>query len=95
MLYMIVERFRNGNALPVYQRFRDRGRLAPDGLKYISSFVSADLRTCYQLMECDRPALIEQWIASWLDLVEFDVVPVVTSAQAYEAILPRLGQAKP
>ena len=90
MLYMIVERFRGGDAVPVYRRFRERGRLAPDGLRYISSFVSTDFRTCYQLMETDQPAELERWMAAWQDLVDFDVVPVVTSAEAYEAILPRL-----
>jgi hypothetical protein len=90
MLYMIVERFRGGDAVPVYRRFRERGRMAPDGLRYVSSFVSTDFRICYQLMETDQPAQLERWMAAWQDLVDFDVVPVVTSAEAYEAILPRL-----
>ena len=93
MLYMIVERFRGGDAVPVYRRFRERGRLAPDGLRYVSSFVSNDFRVCYQLMETDQRVLLEQWLAQWEDLVEFEVIPVITSAQAYEAILPRLGEA--
>ena len=82
MLYMIVETFRNGDAAPVYQRFRERGRLAPDGLGYVSSWVTADRRRCFQVMECDDRALIDEWIAAWSDLVEFEVVPVVTSAEA-------------
>ena len=82
MLYMIVETFRNGDASPVYQRFRERGRLAPDGLGYVSSWVTADRRRCFQVMECGDRALIDEWIAAWSDLVEFEVVPVVTSAEA-------------
>jgi hypothetical protein len=90
MLYMIIERFRGGDPVPVYRRFRDMGRLAPDGLRYVSSWVSGDFQRCYQLMECDDPQLIHRWTANWTDLVEFEVVPVMTSAEAVEAIGPKL-----
>jgi hypothetical protein len=90
MLYMIIERFKNRDAAPVYRRFRDQGRLAPDGLQYVSSWVTADMGTCYQVMECDDPQLLEQWIARWSDLVDFEILPVVTSAQAVEQLAPRL-----
>ena len=89
-LYMVVEHFRGGDPVPVYRRFRDRGRLAPDGLQYINSWVSADFTRCYQLMECDDLHLLEHWVTNWEDLVEFEVVPLVTSAQAVEAITPKL-----
>jgi uncharacterized protein DUF3303 len=92
MLFMIVEHFRGGDPVPVYRRFRDRGRLAPDGLRYVSSWVSTDLRRCYQLMECDEPALLDRWTAQWADLVEFEIVPVITSAEAAAAVAPRLGE---
>jgi hypothetical protein len=82
MLYMIVEHFRNGDPAPVYARFRARGRLAPDGLRYVSSWVTEDLTRCYQVMETDDPALLDAWLAAWSDLVEFEVHPVVTSAEA-------------
>ena len=82
MLYMIVEHFRNGDATPVYERFRTRGRLASDGLRYVGSWVTPDLTRCYQVVECDDPALLEAWMAAWADLVEFDVHPVITSAEA-------------
>ena len=90
MLYMIVEHFRGGDPLPVYRRFRDRGRLAPDGLRYVSSWVTDDLRHCWQVMECDDESLLRQWIAAWDDIVDFEVFPVVTSAEAAAAIAPRL-----
>jgi len=90
MLYMIIERFKDRNAVPVYRRFRDQGRLAPDGLKYLSSWVTTDLTTCYQLMECDDSRLLEQWTARWRDLVDFEVLPVITSAEAVKQITPRL-----
>jgi hypothetical protein len=90
MLYMVVEYFRNGDARPVYRRFRDQGRMAPEGLRYVASWVSEDFRQCFQVMECDDPALLAQWTARWEDLVEFEVIPVITSAEATAAIAARL-----
>jgi Protein of unknown function (DUF3303) len=84
--YMVVEHFRNGDAVSVYRRFRERGRMTPDGLIYISSWVTPDLTRCYQLMEAQDQAVLEQWIASWSDLVEFEVHPVITSKEASERI---------
>ena len=88
MLYMVIEHFRNADPVPVYTRFRARGRLAPDGLRYVSSWVTGDHAKCYQVMETDDRALLDEWIANWSDLVEFEVIPVVTSAEAAAAILP-------
>jgi hypothetical protein len=90
MLYMIVENFRGGDAVPVYRRFRDHGRMAPEGLRYVSSWVTTDMRRCFQVMECDEPWLLEQWLENWSDLTEFDVIPVMTSADAVALIAPRL-----
>jgi len=90
MLYMIIESFKNGGPVLVYRRFRDHGRLAPEGLKYISSWVTSDMTKCYQVMECEDRHLLEQWIARWNDLVDFEVVPVITSAQAAERVASRL-----
>ncbi len=90
MLYMIIERFRNGDPLPVYRRFRDRGRLAPEGLRYVDSWVTADLTVCYQVMECAERSLLDRWIAEWSDLVAFEIVPVMTSAEARATVGPRL-----
>jgi hypothetical protein len=87
MLFMIIERFRNGEARPVYERFRDRGRLAPNGLHYVSSWVTPDLTRCYQVMECADRAAIDGWIAAWADLVDFEVIPVITSAEAAARVL--------
>lgn len=81
-LYMIIERYRNGDSIPVYRRFREHGRLASEGLEYVSSWVTPDLTTCYQVMCTPDPSLLDAWIANWEDLVEFEVVPVVTSAEA-------------
>jgi hypothetical protein len=79
---MIVERFRNGEAAPVYRRFGERGRLAPDGLTYVSSWVDENLTICYQLMETSDRSLLDEWMGKWEDLVEFEVHPVITSQEA-------------
>ena len=79
---MIVEHFHNGDPGPVYERFRSRGRLAPEGLVYIDSWVTSDLAGCYQLMECDDFELLRQWMDAWKDLVEFEVHPVIGSSEA-------------
>jgi hypothetical protein len=90
MLYMVVEHFKNGDAVPVYRRFRERGRMAPIGLTYISSWVTADLTRCFQIMESPNRALLDQWLAQWADLVDFEVLPVITSAEAAASVAPRL-----
>ncbi|MBK7834100.1 MAG: DUF3303 family protein [Gemmatimonadetes bacterium] len=90
MRYMIIEHFHHGDPLPVYRRFRDRGRLAPDGLRYVDSWVTHDLAHCYQVMECDERALLDAWIANWADLVDFEVIPVHSSAEVRELVAPRL-----
>jgi Protein of unknown function (DUF3303) len=90
MLFMIVEHFRNGDAVPVYRRFREQGRLAPPGLTYVNSWVTSDLTTCYQIMESDDRDLLDQWLDRWSDLVEFDVIPVITSADAAAMVAPHL-----
>lgn len=95
MLYMIIERFRAGDPLPVYRRFRDHGRLAPDGLEYVASWVTDDLASCYQVMACEDPALLESWMGHWRDLVDFEVVPVRTSSETAEAVAPRLEAMAP
>jgi hypothetical protein len=82
MLFMVIEHFREGDARPVYDRFRRAGRLAPQGLQYVNSWVTDDLRHCYQVMECAHRGLLDEWIAAWSDLVEFEVIPVITSAEA-------------
>jgi hypothetical protein len=89
-LYMVVEHFKNKDAVPVYRRFRDRGRMAPEGLVYISSWVDDKFERCYQLMETGERRLLDEWIANWSDLVDFEVHAVVPSRDAAEKIAPRL-----
>ncbi len=90
MHYMIVEHFRDGDPVPVYRRFREQGRLAPEGLRYITSWVTEDLGRCFQVMECEDPQLLTRWTARWADLIEFEIIPVMTSADAVAATTSRL-----
>jgi hypothetical protein len=90
MLYMVIETFRDGDPVPVYRRFRDRGRLMPEGIEYRGSWVTDDLRQCYQIMECTDRRLLDEWMINWNDITDFEVIPVVTSADAAAAVAPRL-----
>jgi hypothetical protein len=90
MLYMVIETFRNGDAVSVYRRFRDRGRMTPDGVTYVSSWVDERLERCYQVMETEDRSLLEEWMTRWRDIVDFEVHPVMTSKEAAERIAPRL-----
>ncbi len=84
--FMVIETFRNQDAKAVYRRFRDRGRQMPDGPTVIDSWVAADLSRCFQLMEADDPAHLQQWIAQWSDLIAFEVVPVTTGKETSAAL---------
>lgn len=84
MLFMVIEHFKNRDAAPIYKRFDERGRMMPEGLKYINSWVEPDFNRCFQVMETDDPALFQEWIENWNDLADFEVLPVVTSAEARE-----------
>jgi len=90
MLFMVLARFKNRDAKAVYRRFRDHGRGAPEGLTYVGSWIEANLDRCFQLMECDDPRLLQAWVAFWSDLIEFEIVPVVPSAETRAAIVPLL-----
>lgn len=89
-LYMIVEHFRNGDVLTVYRRFRANGRMAPDGLTYVSSWFDERLERCYQIMETHDRGLLDEWMTNWRDLIDFEVHPIITSAEAGEQLGPRL-----
>jgi hypothetical protein len=88
MRYMVIETFKHG-AEPVYERAREQGRLLPPGLAYVDSWVDEQLGRCFQLMETDDPVLLDAWTAAWQDLVDFEVVPVLTSGEAATRVGPR------
>jgi hypothetical protein len=87
---MIIEHFKNHDPIPIYRRFRDRGRLLPEGVQYLSSWVDEKLERCFQLMETEDRKLLDQWIANWEDIVEFEVHSVLSSKEAFAKISPLL-----
>jgi hypothetical protein len=91
MLFMVIERFATGRVPEVYQLVRERGRAIPEGLTYVNSWVSASLDRCFQIMETDDPALFQEWIVSWGDLVEFEIVPI-TESKATSELMRRLAE---
>jgi hypothetical protein len=90
MLFMVIEEFRDQDAKSVYRRFREKGRMMPDGLTFVNSWVSADLGRCFQLMECDNVTLLQKWIAEWSDLMAFEIVPVVPGKDTAAALADQL-----
>ena len=90
MLFMVIERFRNRDAKAVYRKFRAEGRGLPDGLSYVGSWIEANFDRCFQLMECEDARLLQQWVTFWSDVAEFEIVPVVPSAETRAAIEPLL-----
>jgi hypothetical protein len=86
MLFMVVEKFRNQDVKPIYRRLSEKGRMMPDGLKFVSSYVSADVSRCFQLMECDDVTLFQRWLAEWSDLIECEIVPVVAGKDTAAAL---------
>ena len=93
MLFMIVEIFKDNDMLPVYKRLQEGGRMLPEGLRYVDSWVAANFSTCFQLMETDDLRLLQQWVLSWRGLgVTFEIVPVLTSQQTRETVAPFLEE---
>jgi hypothetical protein len=86
MLFMVIERFKDRDAKAVYRRFREQGRGAPEGLRYVSSWIEVNFDRCFQVMECDDARLLQRWVTFWSDLIEFEIVPVVISAETRETI---------
>jgi hypothetical protein len=93
MLFMVIERFRDNDMVPVYRRVRDSGRSIPAGLRYIDSWVEPNFSRCFQLMECDDLRLLQEWVLQWRGVgISFEIVPVVPSAQTREVVAPHLGE---
>ena len=86
MLFMVIEHFKDQDGLSIYRRLREKGRMMPDGLSYVDSWVQADMSRCFQLMECDDVTLFQRWIANWQDLFKFEIVPVVHGRETAAAL---------
>ncbi|HWQ08514.1 MAG TPA: DUF3303 family protein [Holophaga sp.] len=93
MLFMIIETFRDHDMIPVYERVQDRGRMLPEGLTYLESWVEPNFSRCFQLMECDDLRLLQEWVLQWRGCgVTFEIVPVVTSADTKAVVAPHLAR---
>lgn len=90
MLFMVIEHYKDRDAVAVYRRARDQGRAIPDGLRYVASWVEANFDRCFQVMECEDARLLQEWVLRWRDLVEFEIIPIVPSQETAEAIGPLL-----
>lgn len=90
---MIIETFRDNDMIPVYQRMQELGRMLPDGLRYVDSWIEPTFARCFQVMECDDARILQAWVLQWRDTgVRFEIVPVVPSAQTREVVAPYLNQ---
>jgi uncharacterized protein DUF3303 len=93
MLFMVIERFKDNDMLPVYRRLRDAGRVMPDGLKYVDSWIEPNFARCFQLMECDDLRLLQAWVMQWQGLgMTVEIVPVVPSRETREVVAPYLDK---
>jgi hypothetical protein len=94
MLFMIIERFEKNDMVPVYKRVRDEGRVLPEGLTYVDSWVEPNFSRCFQLMECSDLRKLQEWILNWRGYgITFEIVPVVTSKETREVVSSRLDKA--
>ncbi len=90
MLFMVIERYKNRDAKAVYRRFQAHGRMVPEGMQYVGSWIEANFDRCFQLMECNDLRVFQEWAVKWQDLVELEIVPVVPSRETVEMITPLL-----
>ena len=87
MLYMVIEHYHPGKLKDLYQRFDEKGRMLPDGVKYINSWINEDITVCYQLMESDSLDKLNEWISNWNDIVDFELIPVISSSEAKNRVM--------
>lgn len=92
MQYLIIERFKPGKVKELYERFQEKGRMLPEGVKYIDSWVNEKVTVCYQVMESDTEEKIREWISGWSDLADFEIIPVIDSTSAKEKVFGSNGR---
>ena len=91
MLFMVIESFRDNDMIPVYERVRDSGRMLPEGLRYVDSWVEPSFARCFQIMECDDLRLLQEWVLQWRGCgVTFEIIPVVASAETRSIVAQHL-----
>lgn len=95
MLFMVIERFKDNDMIPVYRRLREKGRMLPEGVKYIDSWIEPNFSRCFQIMECDDLRRLQEWILQWRGSgTSFEIVPVLSSKETREVVAPYLDGAQ-
>ena len=61
--------------------------MMPQGVNYVNSWINESVTVCYQVMETDSLDKLKEWISHWDDLADFEIVPVITSAQARAKVM--------
>ena len=84
---MIIEKFHADKVKQLYKRFDEKGRMMPEGVKYVNSWINEDPTVCYQVMEATSITQLHEWIANWNDLVDFEIIPVISSAEAKKRLV--------
>ena len=93
MLFMIIERFRDNDMVPIYRQVRDGGRMLPEGLEYVDSWVEPNFARCFQLMRCTDLRLFQEWTLQWRGFgATFEIVPVVSSKETRDVVAPYLDR---
>ena len=92
MQFMVIETYRNQDAKTIYGRFRDKGRMLPEGLTFVASWVTADLSRCFVIMECEEVATLQRWVVEWSDLAAFEILPVVAGSETAAALADALPE---
>ena len=90
MLFMVIEHFDQARVKEIYARFHEKGRMIPDGLTYVDSWISADFARCFQLMQCDDVTKLQEWVLEWGDLARFEIVPLAASKDTAAAVKKHL-----
>ena len=88
MLFMVIESFKDGDARAIGERFKRSGRMLPEGLLYQASWVESTGARCFQVMETADPELLKTWVSRWNDLIDFEIVPVQSSAEFWAQTRP-------
>jgi hypothetical protein len=93
MLFMVIERFKSDDMVPIYKRIEERGRQLPEGLTYVDSWIEVNFSRCFQLMECADARLLQEWVLAWRGTgASFEIVPVVPSRETRAVVAPFLAE---
>lgn len=70
----------------VRPRFKETGAPPPPGVDMLGRWHNAAGNGGFFLVETDDPVALARWLQEWTDVIDFEVVPVVTDEQVSEVI---------